>query len=163
MITCAQLPRELLVVLLLLLTSFVHAQTACPPGMVPYGAGVCGYDQSSDAPAQSPPSAWRSYWLSIATDNVNFRLGTASNMPDANSAQQVALSDCRSHGGTQCKVDLTERNGCAAIVAGIGGYNVQSGNAVVDAVQKGMAVCTKAGNTNCHSTYSICSLPQRIQ
>jgi hypothetical protein len=165
--TCVQLLLKWLAASLLLAANFAHAQTvtACPPGMVPYGAGTCGYDQGATSSPQNPappPVVWKNNYLSIASDNVIGRLGISTEMPDQNSSDQAALADCRAHGGTHCKIDLSVRNGCGAIVAGggIGGYNVQGGSTLVEAIQKGMAVCTKAGETNCHATYQVCSLPQ---
>jgi hypothetical protein len=135
--------------------------------MVPYGAGACGYAQDSTGSAQNsansaPPVVWKSNFLSIASDSIIGRLGIATGMPDQDSANQAALNDCKAHGGMHCKIDLSVRNGCGAIVAGggIGGYNVQGGANLSEAIQKGMAVCTNAGETNCHATYQVCSLPQ---
>jgi hypothetical protein len=161
--TCAVAAKMWLAVYLLLTAGLAYAQTACPPGMVPYGAGVCGYDQSSPSPTQPSSPVWRDQFLSIASDNENYRLGVASDMPNQDAAEEAALRDCKSHGGTHCKIDLTERNGCGVITASSGTYNIQGGATVDEATKKGMTVCTKAGLTDCHVTYSVCSLGQRIQ
>jgi hypothetical protein len=159
-----------LFVLLMPLCSVVHAQTACPPGMEEYGAGVCGYSQSEEPAQQArpqqpalPPPQWATRWGAIATDSPKGVLGAVVNVSSKSEAQQAAMADCKAKGGTKCKVDIAYDNECAAVVVGDGGYNVGSDATTDKASQLGMNVCTKAGRTNCHVYYSACSLPIRIQ
>lgn len=159
-----------LLVVLLGASTTARAEGGCPSGQYPangQGWQACypipGYQQDQGESNQPQAPQWKDQWLSIASDNIKKRLGIVTDMPDKASAEQAALSDCRSKGGTQCQIDTTAANGCAAIVAGVGGYNIQSGPTIDDAVRTGMSVCTKAGNSNCHSTYSVCSLPKRVQ
>jgi hypothetical protein len=153
---------------LMLLGNLAHAQTACPPGMEAYGDGVCGYSQTEQPTQQSQlqapqsPPQWESRWLAIATDSVKGSLGTATDMANKGQAEQTAMTNCRSKGGTQCKVDVSFGNGCAAMVSGDTSYNVQGAPTLDQATQVAMKTCSKA-TIHCHVYYSACSLPVRIQ
>jgi len=151
----------------ILLSMKSHAQTACPPGMEAYGDGVCGYSRSEEpvqqAPQQqTPPAQWADRWGAIATFEPNGSLGTVTGMPDQRSAEQTALASCQSKHGSTCKIQLSYRNQCAAMVVGGKIFNVNPGNTVEEAAKKGMSMCSTAAN-DCHVYYSACSLPQRIQ
>jgi hypothetical protein len=166
--------RWLLLGLLLLLGSSVHAEGECPPGMYPTNppgaqgpvgcAPIPGYNQQRQAPQQqqAPPAVWNSRWLAIATDSAKGSLGTATDMANQDEAEQMAMTSCRAKGGTQCKVDVSYGNGCAAMVSGDTGYNVHGAATLNEATQLAMQTCTKA-TTHCHVYYSTCSLPVRIQ
>lgn len=143
--------------------------TSCPPGMVPYGAGVCGQDQSqnqdSAPPApKTPPPRWVTTWGAITSTLVpKAVLGASTNLPTESTAIQAAMQDCRNQGGTECKLEISYYNQCAALVVGHPGYVVESDETPDAAVKKGMSECTSAGNTNCRVLYSACSLARRIQ
>lgn len=155
----------------LLFCAVSHAQTACPPGMEEYGAGVCGYSQS-EQPAQQvppqqaprePPPKWLNLWGAIATDGPGGHLGTAVNMSSRDVAEQSALADCRTKGGSNCKLENTYGNACAAMIVGDTGHNSNSAATLDDAIKLGIKTCSKAGDTNCHVYYSACSLAVRTQ
>ncbi|WP_425127841.1 DUF4189 domain-containing protein [Burkholderia cepacia] len=137
--------------------------------MVPYGAGVCGQDQSQNQEAapptpRAPPPRWATTWGAITTALVpKAVLGTSTNFPTESSAVQSAMQDCRSKGGANCKVELTYYNQCAALIVGHPGYVVESGETLDVAVQKSMSECASARNTNCRVLYSACSLARKIQ
>ena len=151
----------------LLLSTTSHAQTACPPGMEEYGEGVCGYSRSEEPTQQAPqqqaaPPQWTSRWGAIATDSVKAVLGTATDMASKNEAEQRALKECQTKGGTQCKLQNSYSNACVAMITGSKIFNVGSDADLNRAVQSGMKKCT-AADTDCHVYYSACSLPVRIQ
>ena len=73
------------------------------------------------------------------------------------------MSDCKSKGGVNCKIDAAYDNECSAIVVGSGGYNVNTAATVDQAVATGMRTCSNEGRTNCHTYYSACSLPAQIR
>lgn len=160
---------RLAIVFLLLSMCALHAQTACPPGMIPYGAGVCGYDNSQQLPPQEqpamrpPPERWMERWGAIATDGPAGILGVATSMPSQSEAEQQAMIDCQLKGGKQCKLDGSYSNQCTAVVVGSKGYSVNLGLSVDAAVQKGMTKCSSTGGSGCHVYYSACSLPVQIQ
>jgi hypothetical protein len=162
--------------LLLSATGVVHAQTACPPGLIPYGAGVCGPDQgqNQNQGAQpeislAPPVKWADTWGAIALyipqggANPKGVLGAATLQHSESAAKQFALQDCQAKGGLDCKIKFVYRNECAAMVAGLPQYNMADGETPQAAVAKGMKTCTEGGNTNCHVYYYACSLPQVVQ
>lgn len=163
----------LLLGLLLLTGGKVNAQTACPPGMTPYGTGVCGYDnsQQQEPPApqqeplrQSPPQQWEDRWGAIATYEPGGVLGAATDMQSESEAKQSAMADCQAKGGgSNCELQISYRNGCAVLLVGDKFFNAASAESVEKATQSGMKVCTANGNTNCHIYYTACSLPIRIQ
>ncbi|WP_083966261.1 DUF4189 domain-containing protein [Dyella thiooxydans] len=164
--------RWVLMGVLLLIASNVHAEGGCPPGMIPAsGTNInsCipipqGYYQNKKSnSAQTPPERWIDRWGAIATYEPNGSLGIAENMPSQESAEQLALEDCRSKHGSTCEVQLFYRNQCAAMIVSNGGYNVTPAKTIDAAERKGMDICKKAGDSNCHVYYSACSLPQRIQ
>ena len=162
--------------ILLAATGASHAQTitSCPPGMVPYGAGVCGYDQgqSQGAPLQipaAPPTKWADEWGAIALylpqggTNQKGVLGAATLQPSDSAAKQVALQDCQAKGGLDCRIKAVYLNECAALVAGNPDYNIADGMTTEAATAKGMKICTDGGNTGCHLYYYGCSLPQVVK
>jgi hypothetical protein len=157
-----------LLALLTLLGNVVHAQTACPAGMEEYGVGVCGYSQAQEPAQQSQQHApqyqpaWDSRWLAIATDSAKGILGNATDMANKSDAERTAMANCEAKGGTQCKVDVSFGNGCAAMVSGDSSYNVQGAPTLDEATQVAMKTCNKA-TSHCHVYYSACSLPVRIR
>ncbi|HHV7522083.1 TPA: DUF4189 domain-containing protein [Burkholderia orbicola] len=151
--------------------SIAQAQTACPPGMVPYGTAqdqsVCGADPNAQQqyPGQSsaPSVRWASSWQALATDTPKGILGTSKDQPDRALAEVAALRDCRLKGGTDCTLQISYGNGCVAMVVGDRAMNMNGGITDDDAAQKGLEMCRAAGDSNCRVYYSACSLPQRIQ
>jgi hypothetical protein len=164
---------------LLLAATVVHAQNqgvgGCPPGEIPYSGtdlSSCGpipngynsqpsQQQQPQAP-HTPPQVWADYWGAISTDTPKGLLGASAHASSQANAEQAAVADCRSKGGTQCTLQVSFRNGCGAMVIGDKVFNVNSASTLDGAIQKGMALCTKA-SSNCHVYYSTCSLPSRIQ
>jgi hypothetical protein len=167
-----------LLALLCLVSSPINAQThACggaragsevQVGEAPGGNGVaptplCDWVNRNQSPASQPSSPqWSTRWGAIATDGPRGSLGTASNQSAKESAELIAMSECKAKGGTQCKVDIAYDNECAAVVVGNGGYNTPAAATADKAVEIGMKTCS-ASTTNCHVYYTSCSLPVRIQ
>jgi hypothetical protein len=106
---------------------------------------------------------WADKWMAIATDSIKESLRTSTCMPDRYMAEQAAVTDCQAKGGTQCKLDVSYGNGCAAMVVGNGGYNSNGAATLNEAIQLSMKTCASSGHTNCHIYYSACSLPVPIQ
>lgn len=164
----------LLLGLLLLLNSVVHAENGCPPGMIPANGtdiNSCvpippGYyqNQQQQQPQPSrPPPQWATRWGAIATDSVKGVLGAVTGLSSKSEAQQAAMADCLAKGGSPCKLEVAYDNECAAMVVGDDVYNVGADTTLEKAVQYGMKLCTGANHTNCHVYYSACSLPVQIQ
>lgn len=166
--------RWLLVGTLLLAGHAAHAEGNCPQGYYPIGAPqgqagpqscapIPGYNNNPEQPQPlRPPPQWESRWMAIATDAVKGSLGTSINMSNQNDAEHAAIARCQAKGGTQCKIDVSEGNGCAAMVVGDTGYNVQGAATLIEATELAMKTCTSA-TSNCHVYYSACSLPLQTQ
>jgi hypothetical protein len=123
----------LLLVLLMQLCSVVHAQTACPPGTIPYGAGndpsVCGPDtsQQQQAQPQQPGSAPRDKalwgdpnmapppdgkWAAVVSDRDKpLLISINKGFSTRKAAVEAAMEDCRSKGGTRCYLISVVKNG----------------------------------------------------
>lgn len=146
------------------------AEGGCPAGMIPAnGTNInsCvpipqGYYRQSEALRVDASPVWVNQWLAIASDSTNGAVGTAIDVQDKIAAEDQALRKCKGKGGIKCKVDVSFRNGCAALVAGDEGYNVQGAATLERATSHAMEICTKS-TTNCYVYYSACSLPRRIQ
>ena len=159
--------------LLLLLGSVpVHAEGECPPGMFPTNppgaqgpvgcAPIPGYDPQRAQP-QAPPPIWEPRWGAIATDGPGGSFGASTDMPNQQSAENIALADCRAKkGSTTCSIDLSYGNGCAAMVVGDTEHNSRAGLTADLATQAAMKVCNEL-DAHCFVYYTGCSLPQRVQ
>ena len=151
----------------LLVVTRVYADGGCPPGQYPQqGQGwqtcvpIPGY---SEGPNQiPPPPAWHSQWQAVAVDLDNAVLGKAVDRPDMHDAEALALDDCRSQGGTTCKVAISYGNGCVALAAGDVLVATGSGGSKSEAEGRASDKCS-AGAKNCHVYYSACSFPKRAQ
>jgi hypothetical protein len=158
----------LLLSLPILVSTAVHGQAACPAGTIPYGTGqdqnVCGPDDNRQPSQQQPtPPQWVSRWGAIATALPQGVMGFSTNLRSDADATHVALSDCRSKGGTNCKIELSYGNQCIAMAVGNPGYSVDLGLTSTAASEKSLKDCTNGGAANCHIIYSACSLPVRIR
>ncbi|HEY0198835.1 MAG TPA: DUF4189 domain-containing protein [Rhodanobacter sp.] len=160
--------------LLYLLGSVAHAEGNCPLGQYPIGtpqgqagpqgcAPIPGYNNQNQQQAQPPPPQWADRWGSIVTDTPKGILGTAHDLPSQDQAKNVALEDCQSKGGLQCKMQIAYKNECAVMIMGDKGFNIASGVTMNAAIQAGMKICGADGDPGCHVYYSACSLPVQIQ
>lgn len=138
----------------------------CPPGQYPvtgqgwnYCAPVPGSNQ--DAQPAPPTQAWKSRWQSIATDATKGALGTSVGQATASLAERAALADCRAKGGDACKVQITNGNGCVAMITGEKFLNTKSGATKAEAERSGLSLCNSE-DTNCRVYYSACSLPEKV-
>ncbi|EIL91968.1 lipoprotein [Rhodanobacter fulvus Jip2] len=164
--------KALCLFVLLLATTTIHAQAACPPGTIPYGAGndpsACGPDDSQQPQEPQTPrlprQIWVDRWGAMATNEPGDVLGVATNMQSESEAKRSAILDCQTKGREpSCTSLVSYRNGCAVLLVGDKFFNASSAATIEEATQSGMKVCSANGNANCHVYYSACSLPVRIQ
>lgn len=157
---------SLLLGLCLLATNMLaHAEGGtCPSGYYPIStpgstgcAPIPGYNQQQTATKPSMPR-WESRWEALATDAKAGALGTATGRPSQESAEKSAIKDCQAKGGKICKLQISNANGCMAMIVGENVFNVQAGATESDAIQKGMKQCS-VEDKNCRTYYSSCSLP----
>jgi hypothetical protein len=113
--------------------------------------------------SQPPLPRWADHWGAIAIFEPSGSLGVAIDMPSQNIAEQTALIDCRSKHGSICKIEISYRNQCAALIVSRKGYNTNAAPTEAAAIQKGMQICNDSGDADCHPAYTGCSLPRRIQ
>jgi len=159
----------LLFIAMLLMGNLAHAEGNCPPGYAPSGVGPGGVQGCAPLPgANSSGKAeqggvWEDRFGAVATDPHLAILGSSHNMDSRRQAENSALADCKSQGGLSCKLDGWYRNGCAAMVAGHGGYSTSTADNQDTAIDKAMKDCQAGGYTNCHVYYTGCSSPQRVR
>lgn len=145
-----------------------RAEGGCPPGTAPQqGQGwqscvpVAGSNQDSvNNPADAP--AWANSWQAIATDDSKGILGTSIGKLSRLTAEGAAVDDCVAKGGTDCKVQLSNANGCVAMAVGKERMRIMSAASKKDAEKKTLAACKEEDKT-CVMYYSECSLAQRVR
>lgn len=148
-------------------SAFASAQ-GCPPGQHPIvgqGWNYCAPDSGTggDSNATHPPTpVWKSSYQSIVTDKSKGILGTSSGESSPGLAESAAMADCRAKGGAACEIQITNGNGCVAMVVGSRVMNSNSGQTKDEAERKGIDLCSTE-DTNCHVYYSACSLPKQIR
>lgn len=142
--------------------SAVCAEGGCPPGQYPTrGQGW----QGCTPPANASPAAgpkWVNQWMAIAADMQKQRLGTSLHDVSEESTKTGAIVDCKRHGGQNCEIQITVRNGCAAMVAGAKSTYVQAADRQDDAETGALMQC-KADDTQCMKLYSGCSPPIQVE
>ena len=164
--------KRILFVLLLLIMPRAQAQTACPTGVAP-GSAQCGPSPTyhgvgnASTGTYQPPAPvvmqqkWADRWGTIAYDELNPIIGTATGMKNRRISEKTALSQCRSKGGQKCKIAISYYNQCAALLAAKGGGLV-TGNAASaeQAVKLGMNQCKEQGS-DCSVYYTNCSMSEQ--
>jgi hypothetical protein len=160
-----------LVVLCLIFFSFiatqVRAEGGCPPGQYPQqGQGwqtcvpIPGYTEGQDQ--VTPPPLWQSRWQAISTDVDKAVLGKSIDTPTQKEAERLALQDCRTQGGTNCKIAISYGNGCVALAAGDILVSTGSGGSKPEAEERAIGKC-RTGAKDCRVYYLACSPPVRVQ
>lgn len=148
----------------------VHAESGCPPGMIPYSGtdiNSCGpippdcYQQQPSQARTAPPPRWESRWGAIAIGRIG-RIGIAASKPNKQEAEQSAITDCQEKGGENCEVETSYANGCAVVVTGDKGHNSSNGATLTEATEIGMKTCS-AEDTHCQVFLTSCSPAVRIQ
>jgi hypothetical protein len=146
---------------LLLLSTFTHAQN-CQwrpegtqgPGWYDSGGSACSTN------AQAAPAIRQiSKWGAIATSNKTFNMGVVVGEENKWSAKRIALQRC---GASDCKVDFTYHDQCAAVAWGTRYSAMASASTIDEASALAMKSCAK-GADDCKIVYSECSLPELIQ
>lgn len=165
--------RWLLAGLLSLIIGAVHAEGGCPEGYYPIGAaqGQQGPQGCAPIPGNSqqqtqalqPSTHWVSQWGAVASYAPTGILGASINLPNQDSAENAAISDCQSKGGLNCKIEAAYTNGCAVVAVGDKGYNVTTKASLNEAIHSSMKTCISEGGNGCHVYYSACSLPVQAQ
>lgn len=136
------------------------------------GSGVCNgwqWQQSnqqgpSGQQNQAPPSSshWQSRWGAIVTDAPQGIVSSSKDQPNSRKAEQVALSDCKTRGGINCKLQVSYSNGCAALAYSGHTFAVESGPSLNEASRKAIQTCNRAAS-DCEVYLSTCSAPALVR
>lgn len=143
----------------------------CAPGIPSAGNPACippdqdnsPYYQGDAAPDVNvgPAPIWKYHWGAIAGDRGNGSQGFAINALSKRQAKEIALEDCRAHGGKNCVILFEYGNQCAAVaqVKGGGPLGMARDETSKKAESRAMETC---GEATCEIVYSVCSLPVRM-
>ncbi|MBB6339442.1 hypothetical protein FHR59_003732 [Xanthomonas arboricola] len=107
----------------LLKISTAQAEQGCPPGQYPIGGqGVASCapipQNSARQEGPSPTGTWIKSWGAIAmgSNDSTINYGVNTGKYSKSDAEKDALEKCSSHDQSNCKIFLTYRDQCAAIV-----------------------------------------------
>lgn len=133
----------------LAVNSHAHAEGGCPYGQYPrQGQGwqtcvpIPGADQGNARPTQNP-GHWEASWGALATFEPGGVLGEATWLRSRSEAESAALNDCKTKGGTACKLEVSYQDACAALAGSATGYVVVSDPELPAAESDALATCTK--------------------
>lgn len=154
---------------------------ACNPGQ---GTGQCGYFDSTgyhNAPigsnnyTNSSNNNYTNKTITIRLQDkygaialgTNGHYGFISNMPSKRKAQREALSLCKQHGGVNCEIVHSVRNGCLSIAEGFSNkakklVQIRTGSSPNRNESESVALnlCIKSGLSECKIIdIEQCSLP----
>lgn len=138
-----------------------HAQTRCPMG-AQAGSMQClpddpqGGGQNNSAPRWT--GEWIKTWGAIATSVALQEAGTAAGKLSEDDARAAAIYQCSLGGATDCEVNLTYRNQCAAFASSpSAGSYFQSAETEKIAIKLAKSNCDKNSESECKVMYSECS------
>lgn len=159
--------RSVATLALVLLGSASAAAQQCPAGLA--GMPNClppDHPSSPHADGGRRPNVSGAVWADRASAVA---MGASASgftatppMESKRAAERAALAECKSKGGTGCKVVMSYINSCAALVWGLeyrtGAYGATVQEAAAIATQR----CAQK-TEDCQVFYSACSLPERIR
>ncbi|MBV6810831.1 DUF4189 domain-containing protein [Xanthomonas sp. NCPPB 3582] len=152
-----------LFVLNLFLSGVAFGQTACPVGVAP-GSPQCGPDSGTSRgdipdPPPRPTGEWLKTWGAIAGSNATGESGAVTGKLSRQEAERKAVQLCAEGGATDCKVDLSYKNQCAASVSSDKKSFLQGAESKDIAINLAMRDCKDHGGGECKVIYSGCSDP----
>jgi hypothetical protein len=151
----------------LFLISAAYAESGCPPGMIPYRAGTdpnaCGPIPTVSGPTMPTGPQWASRWGAIASDASKGVMGAVDSRSSKREASRLAITECKTRGGLDCKVRFTYHNQCVVTVQGSSGATNSGAATIEEATNIGMRSCAEHGDTDCDIYYKACSLPVRVR
>ncbi|WP_213947925.1 DUF4189 domain-containing protein [Luteibacter sp. dw_328] len=152
-----------------ILLNVANAEGGCPPGQYPQqgqGWQTCvpipnASSNNGASQITHVPSTWRDQWQAVATDTPHGVLGKSIDKISGPEAEAAAMSDCRTKGGVDCRIEISISNGCVAMVVGSKFMNVKASENQNEAKKLAMSQC-QSDDTNCRVYYSECSLPIEV-
>jgi len=150
-----------------------YAEGRCPPGQYPIGdsrapgcAPIPGYGRQAGSAegtvAPLPAGEWLKTWGAVAHSPSTDLIGVSVGERSKEEAEQVALNKCAAEGDRNCKISLSYRNQCVAIVtpsSGKGAGGIASAPTEQEALSEANTECSDAGGGRCVRFYSDCSKP----
>lgn len=148
-------------------TGDAAAEGGCPPGRYPIGGqGVqgCAPIPSNSAPmAPRPDGKWITTWGAIASSASTGSTGVSTGKRRKSEALGEAMTVCARKGATDCKEDITYKNGCVALVDPPVGSSFQGGIATAATVERALELatqrCREGGAPTCTVVHTNCSEP----
>ncbi|WP_244150051.1 DUF4189 domain-containing protein [Xanthomonas sacchari] len=135
------------------------AQTRCPVG-VKMGSAQCLPDDNEAAPPR-PTGEWIKTWGAIAAAS-NGDIGSSTGKFSEQDAKDNALRICENFGNSDCKIMVTYKNQCVAVVKAadgrIGGKIVTAGGED-EARKDALNQCKKTSGAECSVVGTDCSKP----
>ncbi|MET0548325.1 MAG: DUF4189 domain-containing protein [Xanthomonas sp.] len=136
------------------------AQTACPTG-VTAGSAQCLPDSDASSGAGRPTGEWIKTWGAIATAS-NGDVGSSTGKFSEQEAEDNALRLCSNFGNSDCKIMITYKNQCVAVVKaaeGRTGGKVVTGGSEEKAKSEALRQCKKSSGAECSVVGVDCSKP----
>lgn len=156
----------LLIYLLGVTGTTLHAEGGCPSGMVPEGgpgASSCRPlpgDKNGAAPAM-PRITWISQYGAVAMDTTETGfIGASHDKPSRAGAERIAMQNCLDMGAKKCELLNWYANGCVALAKGPTLYAVTNGISPAEAASNAVAKCSEA---SCQVVYSNCSKAKAVR
>ncbi|MGN6091066.1 MAG: DUF4189 domain-containing protein [Luteibacter jiangsuensis] len=141
------------------------AEGGCPPGQVPQqGNGWRACVPLNNGTPQPGPSdsfvgpRWTARWISLAVDSDKAVLGKSNESRTQDQAEQSAMADCASQGGTACHVLVSAKNSCVAMVVGASQLTSISRPTKLQAETAAMETCKNTPDKNCSVYFSACAM-----
>jgi len=159
--------RKLLALCLIAFSGHALAEGGCPDGYYPANppaTNVCYPfpDSGNNSLPEQPRGRWENRWGAIAIDSSSGAFGAVKGARSKSKATKAAIAQCKSKGGSSCKVSLSYYNQCAVVAWGDTSYSPSSGPDVKETSQRALKNCSKS-TTNCKIYYAECSSPEWIQ
>ncbi|WP_367346244.1 DUF4189 domain-containing protein [Stenotrophomonas bentonitica] len=142
-----------------------QAEGRCPPGQYPVGGqGVGGCAPipagGSGDQAPVPTGRWIKTWGAVASSGSG-DAGASKGKFSKSEASKDAIAQCAQWGATDCKVTLTYKNSCVAVIQGQKGLGGKVSTAADEqtAIERATDQCKESGSASCKVLYSACTDP----
>ena len=169
----APILKRLLMLLIYLLGvagTTLHAEGGCPSGMVPeggQGTSSCrplpGYDQSGNGGQPLGPRAvtYLERWGAVAMDTYETaNVGAAHAKSSRAEAEKIAMKNCLDLGSKKCQLISTYSNGCVALAESGAWLGIASRATLSESESAALSQCKDA---SCKVVFHDCSMAKRIQ
>lgn len=168
--------KYLMILSLLCIGGWVHAEQGCPPGFTLNASGTPGgpmcvpipvygtTNNTTPLPASGP--RWQLTWGAIAIDVTTGDIGAAVGYFSRGKAKREAIALCAAKGAKKCKVDLTYKNQCAVVAwpSISGGRVISFGGPTIEvASELALSTCATRGGGECQIVSSECTPPVMVQ